>query len=199
MYSKNILLSAEHKQQRKDRKMNKILVVSHCILNPASKVVSYNQDEIKSEEAKRKQLLNYIMENDIRLIQLPCPEFYLYGAARWGHVKDQFNHSFYRKECRVLLEPVIDQLKEYLSYPDRFQVLSIVAIDGSPSCGYKLTCRGNWGGEFSGCPNFENKINDLTMTQESGVFMEELQGLLRQEEMDIAIKDLATVVEELDL
>ena len=42
------------------------------------------------------------------------------------------------------------QLEEYLRYPDEYQVLGIVSVDGSPSCGYGLTCRGNWGGELSG-------------------------------------------------
>jgi predicted secreted protein len=152
--------------------MEEILVVSHCILNPASKVVSYNLEEINEETAKREKLLDYIIKHNIRMIQLPCPEFIMYGAARWGHVKEQFNHPFFRKQCRMMLEPVILQLKEYMQYPERFNITAIVAIDGSPSCGYNLTCRGEWGGEFSNCPDFENKINSLNMSKESGAFME---------------------------
>lgn len=179
--------------------MEEILVVSHCILNPASKVISYNEEEIKEETSKRVKLLNYVLKHNIRIIQLPCPEFILYGAARWGHVKDQFNHPFFRKQCRVMLEQVILQLKDYMQYPDRFTISAIVAIDGSPSCGNDLTCRGEWGGEFSNCPDFESKINKLYMSNESGVFMEELKSLLEEAHLDIPIKDLGKIVYDLHL
>ncbi len=177
--------------------MNKILVVSHCILNTASKVVSYNKEEIREETLNRKKLMNYVLDNNIQLLQLPCPEFVMYGASRWGHVKDQFNHPFFRKQCRDMLEPIIMQLREYASFPERFQVLAILAIDGSPSCGNNLTCKGEWGGEFSGCPDFESKVKGLYMAKESGVFMEELKLLLEAEQMDIPIKDLSEIVGEL--
>ena len=177
--------------------MNKILVVSHCILNTASKVVSYNKEEIREEALNRKKLMNYVLDNNIQLLQLPCPEFVMYGASRWGHVKDQFNHPFFRKQCRDMLEPIIMQLREYASFPERFQVLAILAIDGSPSCGNNLTCKGEWGGEFSGCPDFESKVKGLYMAKESGVFMEELKLLLEAEQMDIPIKDLSEIVGEL--
>jgi predicted secreted protein len=174
-----------------EEEMNQILVVCHCILNTASKVVSYNQDEISEETANREKLIEYVRKNNIQLLQLPCPEFFLYGARRWGHVKDQFNHSFFRKQCRVMLEPIIMQLREYASSPDRFQLLAVIAIDGSPSCGYNLTCKGDWGGELSSCPDIQMKINDLYMADESGVFMEELKMMLDAEHLDIPIKGLS--------
>jgi predicted secreted protein len=174
-----------------EEEMNQILVVCHCILNIASKVVSYNRDEMSEETANREKLIEYVRKNNIQLLQLPCPEFILYGARRWGHVKDQFNHSFFRKQCRVMLEPIIMQLREYASCPDRFQLLAVIAIDGSPSCGYNLTCKGDWGGELSSCPDIQMKINDLYMADESGVFMEELRIMLDAEHLDIPIKGLS--------
>lgn len=179
--------------------MNKILIVSHCILNTASKVVSYNQEEMKQESANRQKLIKYVLKNNIQLLQLPCPEFILYGAKRWGHVKEQFNHPNYRKQCRVMLEPVIMQLKEYTSYPERFQILGIIAIDGSPSCGYHMTCKGDWGGEFTGCPDLHKKIDDLYMAEEPGVFMEEMIAFLKKEDLDIPIIDLSAFIDHINL
>ncbi|MGB4660282.1 MAG: CD3072 family TudS-related putative desulfidase [Mobilitalea sp.] len=179
--------------------MNKILVVSHCILNTASKVVSYSTEEIEAETANREKLMDYVYKNKIQLLQLPCPEFLQYGAKRWGHVKDQFNHPFFRKQCREMLEPIIMQLKEYASYPDRFQIVAVVAIDGSPSCGNNLTCRGDWGGEFTGCPDFDQKIDGVYMNQESGVFMEELKSMLEAEHLNIPIKDLSEMMGESEI
>lgn len=177
--------------------MNQILVVSHCILNHACKVSDSQKDEIRKEKANRNRFMHYVLNHDIQLIQLPCPEFMMYGCRRWGHVKDQFNHPFFRKKCQELLEPLILQLKEYAAYPDRFQILAIVAIDGSPSCGYHLTCTGDWGGEFLDASNLHEKIGNLTMKDEAGVFMEELKKFLEEEQLPVPIKDLSTIVQEL--
>jgi predicted secreted protein len=179
--------------------MNKILIVSHCILNTASKVVSYNQEEMKQESTNREELIKYVQKNNIQLFQLPCPEFILYGAKRWGHVKDQFDHPYFRKQCREMLEPVIMQLKEYASYPERFQIVGIIAIDGSPSCGYHLTCKGDWGGEFTGCPDLHKKFESPNMAKEPGIFMEEMIAFLKKEDLDIPIMDLSAFIAQIDL
>ncbi len=177
--------------------MDKILIVSHCILNTSSKVISNNSTENQKEADHREKLMNYVIKNNIQLIQLPCPEFLVYGSRRWGHVKEQFDHPFFRKQCKEMLIPVVMQLKEYASCPERFEVLAIVAIDGSPSCGSRLTCRGDWGGELSDCPDFDNKIRSLHLANGSGIFMEEVKKLLAEENLDIPIKDLCDMIAEL--
>ncbi|MDC7236601.1 MAG: hypothetical protein PQJ45_02375, partial [Sphaerochaetaceae bacterium] len=90
--------------------MKKIVFVSHCILNVASKVVMYNKEEMDKEDALRKEFLNKAINNDVQIIQLPCPEFTLYGAKRWGHVSNQFNNVFFKNHCRKILEPIIEQI-----------------------------------------------------------------------------------------
>ena len=172
--------------------MHQILVVSHCILNTASKVISFNEAEQREEAGHRKNLLEYVLQNDIQMIQLPCPELLLYGTKRWGHVKDQFDNPFFRSQCRVMLEPVIQQLQEYALNPERFRLVGIVAIDHSPSCGYHVTCRGDWGGEFSGCPDFEQKLGTVSTASEPGVFMEELNHLLKEAKLSVPILDLSS-------
>jgi predicted secreted protein len=172
--------------------MDKILVVSHCILNISSKVIGYNEMEQREETEHRRGLMEYVRENNIQLLQLPCPEFLMYGASRWGHVKEQFDHPFYRKQCREMLEPVMMQLKEYASYPERFALLGIVAIDHSPSCGFHATSKGDWGGELGGCPNLMQKLESLTSAEEPGVFMEELIKLLHEAQLEVPILDLSS-------
>ena len=180
--------------------MKRILVVTHCILNRASKVKSYNIEEINKENELRKELLKEVFEKDIELLQLPCPEFTMYGAKRWGHVKDQFDNPFFRKNCEEILNPIIEQLKEYNNNKDRFQILGIVSVEGSPSCGYNLTCKGNYGGELGGCSNLQEKIESIVMVNEAGVFMEELKILLDKNDlhMDIrTMKDQVTYLKKL--
>jgi len=164
--------------------MKKIVFVSHCILNIASKVVLYNQEEMDAEEALRKKFMHQAIDNDIQLIQLPCPEFTLYGAKRWGHVSNQFDNVFFRSHCRKLLEPIIEQLMEYLANEDRFEVLGIVGIDGSPSCGVDYTCKGNWYGSFEGRTNLRETLADCRLVKGSGVLMSVLREMLKEKHLD---------------
>lgn len=178
--------------------MKRLLVLSHCILNTASKV-AMDERELAEEYKMKRSLLKYIAENDIEMIQLPCPEFMIYGACRWGHVKEQFMHPHYYEECRKMLAPVLGQLEEYLSYPGRFQVLGIVSVEGSPSCGYHMTCSGQWGGELSKDMSELREIRDTCKAVEgSGVFMEVLEKELRERSMDISILSMEEAVRLLE-
>lgn len=131
--------------------MQKIIFVSHCILNTASKVASAQSSNQIAEEAVRQEFLMRVLKSGIQLFQLPCPEFTLYGASRWGHVREQFDNPFFRKHCQTLLKPVILQMQEYLAQKDKFHVMGVVGIEGSPSCGVSFTCSGDWGGEIADC------------------------------------------------
>lgn len=167
--------------------MKKIVFVSHCILNTASKVVLYDQEEIDAEEALRKEFLRYAVEHDVQILQLPCPEFTLYGARRWGHVSDQFDNPFFRGHCRQILAPVIDQLKEYAANGEMFEVLGIVGIDGSPSCGVDYTCTANWYGSFGCRENLDETLADCRLVRKPGIFMDVLQEMLKKEKLDGSI------------
>lgn len=158
--------------------MKKIIFVAHCILNTASKVVLYNEEEIIAEDLLRKKFLKLAIEQDIQLIQLPCPEFTLYGSKRWGHVSDQFNNVFFRNHCKTILTPILQQLEEYLVTEDFFEVIGMVGVDGSPSCGVDYTCRGNWYGSFEGRENLEETLADCRLEKGSGVFISVLKEML---------------------
>lgn len=164
--------------------MENILFVSHCILNIASKVVLYNQEEIDAEEDLRRQFLVKAVNKGVQLIQLPCPEFTLYGACRWGHVSTQFDNPFFREHCSKQLDPVMQQMKEYLAHKERFHILGVLGIDGSPSCGVDYTCFGNWGGSFDGRDNLEETLEDCVCGSGKGILMDVLCERLKEEGLD---------------
>ena len=158
----------------------KMVAVCHCLLNCNSKVEGGSI--FKGVHSFVKQLIN----DDYGIIQLPCPEMIMYGMKRWGHVKEQFDTLFFRNQCRIMLEPYIRQFSEYLKCG--YSIDSILAIDGSPSCGYNMTCSSDeWSGEMGGCSNLDDKINSLKMINEKGVFIEELEKLLIEYKLDIPI------------
>ena len=166
--------------------MKHILAVSHCILNTASQVAQ-DESALAEEYTQRDELL-----------QLPCPEFMLYGAHRWGHVKDQFDNPFFRAQCRSMLEPIMLQLQEYASEPERFCLLGITAVEGSPSCGASRTCRAaDWGGEFDGkvCDDLATSVREAS---EPGVFMEVISKMLAENGLDIPLLSISSAKEQIE-
>lgn len=177
--------------------MIRILVVSHCILNKASKV-KQDENDLEEEYRIRQQFLEKIVEKDIQLIQLPCPEFLIYGSRRWGHVKDQFQHPHFKKECKKMLMPVLMQMEEYLSYPKEYEIIGIVSVEGSPSCGFNLTCRGHWGGEIGNNPDAIAEIqSNLSMNEEPGVFMQILLDEIQSKNMDVPVLRMQEAIEKI--
>ena len=163
------------------KNMKKVIFVAHCILNTASKVVMYNKEEMEAEETLRKKFLEKAIANDVQIIQLPCPEFTMYGAKRWGHVSNQFNNVFFKNNCRKELEPIVEQIQEYLENPKMFEVLGIVGIDGSPSCGVDYTCYGDWYGSFEEREDLDETLNSCRFAEGNGVFIEVLIEMLKEQ------------------
>ena len=151
-----------------------IILVSHCMLNKNSKVKSFYNNYIKEE--LRKDVIKQMIEKDYGIIQLPCPEQIIYGCKRWGHLKNQFDTPHFREVCRTEFKPVLDQLVDYIN--NGYEIVGLIGIDGSPSCGVNLTCTGNWGGEISNNPIFENINDSILYTKDKGILMEEIQSML---------------------
>ena len=169
----------------------KIVFVSHCALNTAAKVQRSAQ-EGEQEEKLRREFLHWVVDQGIQLIQLPCPEFTFYGASRWGHVKEQFDNPFFRDHCRKILQPVIQQMKGYLQprEQEKFRVLGVVGINGSPSCVVKVTCSAPWGGEFSSHDDLPQLLRDVRCVPERGILMEVLSQMMQEEGIDLPMVGL---------
>lgn len=155
------------------KRSKKIVILSHCILNANSKIygVCQYQGNIKS-------VISKYLEENVGIIQLPCPELTYLGLNRWGMTKEQYNNPGYIRHCRKLLEPILDQIKMYLS--DGYNILEVVGIDGSPTCGANFSCGGYTGGDISLAPNQEEYI-----IEEKGVFIEEFQKMLKEEDIEL--------------
>lgn len=163
----------------------KILVVSHCFFNDGTKLRYEDREEAEKERKQKRDFLRKVLTEEVELIQLPCPEFLLYGANRWGHVASQFDTPFFREACKKLLEPVILSLREYQKYPQRFELLGVVGIDGSPSCGVHFTYDADWGGDFSGNPLLEQTLSSIERVEKPGIFMEVFQEELKRADIEL--------------
>ncbi len=154
-----------------------IIALSHCILNKFSVVETSNPK--KKDIGK---LLNFLLENNMGIIQLPCPETQMYGLKRWGHVRDQFDTPFFRKTSSKLLEPFVVEVEDYIK--NDYTFIGIVGIDGSPSCGINISCASpEWGGDFKDRSLVEDKLSTLDYLQDKGIFMEVLEKDLASHEL----------------
>lgn len=177
------------KEEWEGARMKQILLVSHCLLNTASKVKGFKEEAMEKEEALRRQFLHAAIDHGVHLIQLPCPEFLQYGARRWGHTFDQFDNVFFREQCRNMLKPVLLQLQEYMENPEEFELIGVLGIDGSPSCGVKYTCRAPWGGEFSG-RDVTDVLKSCRLSEGSGVFMSVFKEMLKENGIEMKMEGL---------
>ncbi|WMM25896.1 hypothetical protein RBU61_04280 [Tissierella sp. MB52-C2] len=180
-------------------KAKKVIILSHCILNEYSKVKKWDKDE-KITELNTMDFLKFLLDSEIGIIQLPCPELKGYGLKRWGQVKEQYDHPHYRKICRELFEPILDQILEYQS--NGFEIISLMGIYGSPTCGIYRTCSGNWGGEIGSNPDIQGTIATVSGIDDSGIFMEEINQIFKDNDLDIPMIDfhkenLASIIDQI--
>lgn len=89
--------------------------------------------------------------------------------------------------CRKLFEPYLDQILEYKS--NGFEIIAILGIFGSPTCGVNKTCIGDWGGEIGSNPNLQESLNTISSIDSSGIFIEEINKILDKNNLDIPLID----------
>jgi predicted secreted protein len=115
-----------------DARAGKIIFVAHCLLNQNAKVRG-----IARYPAAVRPIIDLLLDNDIAIYQMPCPEMLYLGAMRWGQVKPQYDSPMFRRHCRRLAEEVLDQLEDYRRCG--YRVPGFLLTDGSPVCGLKKT------------------------------------------------------------
>ncbi len=109
------------------QRSKRILLVSHCILNQNTVI----ENEARAEGAIL-SATEWAMKEGFGVLQLPCPEFTFLGLNRPPMTYEQYNTPEYRKHCRGILEPVLNQAKEYLK--NGYEIPGLLGIKGSPSC-----------------------------------------------------------------
>lgn len=179
----------------------KILIVSHCYLNEAVKLKNRSDAERIEERLVKRSFIREMITNDIEFIQLPCPEFIIYGSRRWGHAASQFDTPFFRCEARNMLKPVLMQIQEYYINPERFELMGILGINGSPSCGIDYTYDGDWGGEFTDRDCLNNILGTIHCAYKPGIFVQVLKEMLAEYQISLPFYSLEnlTAVKELIL
>ena len=121
----------------------KVLVLSHCILNRATRWWQSGKP-IGRNEGPVGRVLELLSARKIGAVQLPCPEFTFFGNPRPPATKGEYESLLsFRRHCENLARESAKNLKTLVTKGavPRIRVLAVVGIERSPSCGVEYVPR----------------------------------------------------------
>jgi len=171
-----------------DCRSGRVLFLSNCILNANNKVLDFARYPGMFSE-----ILKVLDEYGLGVQQMPCPETLYLGNQRWWHTSNLYDNAGFRRFCRGIAAQTADYIENYLKVG--FEVVGILACNGSPTCGYTLTSFSeDWGGKPEERP--------WRMVEGPGVYTQELiaeckaRGLETPEICGLTMDDLTRTNEE---
>jgi len=108
------------------KRSKRLIILAHCVLNQNSVVCPLARSGGVLKDVKR------IMDNDVGIIQLPCPEFKYLGLSRKPMTKEEYDTLEYRQLCKQLIQPYIEDIEEYKKH--NYELVGLIGINESPTC-----------------------------------------------------------------
>lgn len=137
-------------------RQKKLMITAHCVLNQNAVV----RDWERAPGAFNK-LVKVLLDENVSIIQLPCPEMAYIGEERPPKTKEEYDTPAYRMLCQHLAAPVVQQVADY--HKNGYHIIGLLSIGKSPSC---------------------------DTLGEKGVFMEELMCQLAKENIALKCFDI---------
>jgi len=110
---------------KKDRK---IILIAQCLVNPYCRVHILGQNFPLSH-----QLMDYLMEKRVGIIQYPCPETTAMGLKRNPQGRQQYDNIFFRRHCKELLKVPMLMVREFIQ--NKYRLIGYIGLENSPTCG----------------------------------------------------------------
>ena len=158
-----------------DGRSKKVVFIAHCLLN--QNAIS---DGTAVYPAAFRELVQYFLEHEVGVVQMPCPELCCLGLDRGdergatrpvAEENTRIRRAMMQPEPRARLMALVDQvmwqITEYRKHG--FQILGIFGANRSPNCGVDTTSDNN--AEVEG----------------KGLFMEELYKRLQIAGIDVPL------------
>jgi len=189
-------------KQIRDDRSRKVMFVSHCILNENTRYFG---------GAFRKGCVDEVVDSlqatEVGIIQMPCPERECWGGVLKKDImkahgsKGTFSYKIYnaffdlwiwniKRKYRRLANKVVEEIRDYKN--SGFEVVGVIGIDGSPSCGVNQTLdmktllvKASEKDVNSLTREENNQLVTESLTEGNGYFVQELQNGLRKRNLDI--------------
>ncbi|PTY05402.1 hypothetical protein DB347_13545 [Opitutaceae bacterium EW11] len=131
-----------------DARSKRVIVVAHCLLNQCA--ISDGTADFPSQF---REIVELLLEHQIGIIQLPCPELLCLGLERQDargasrpllQENSRIRNLMDSEQPRNVLQQKAEELASHLSDYQRhgFVVLGLLGVDRSPSCGVDTTSIG---------------------------------------------------------
>jgi predicted secreted protein len=113
-----------------------VIFVPHCALNQNARSAGAAE-----RPAAVRELITGLLEREIGIVQMPCPELCAFGLDRGQvRVEDALRAPAGQALCRRLAREQVQQIQAYRA--GGIRVLGILGKNGSPSCGVEETWAG---------------------------------------------------------
>ena len=132
-----------------DKRSKKLVLVAHCILNQNS-----ISDGTADYPGAIKKIVNLLLQYDVGIIQMPCPELLCLGLDRGNingaeqevvventRIRKLMSKPSVKSKLNLLVQQLVYQIEEYLL--QGFEIYCLVGINRSPSCGIDTTSKNN--------------------------------------------------------
>jgi predicted secreted protein len=154
------------------KRSKKIIVVSHCLLNANAKV-----GPLAMYQGVLREAMDCFIEDGTGILQLPCPESSYLGINRWGMSYEQYDHPNFKRHCRNILKPSLDQIETFVA--GGYIIRGVIGADGSPNCGVTTIPSGLSGGVIRSIDDIENQLEGFQYREGTGVFFGILKEMLK--------------------
>lgn len=128
-----------------DKRGKKIVLVAHCFFNQNSKI-----DECAYYPGAILEVAKALINTEVGIIQMPCPEIFYLGLDR--EVDPKANRTVESEDtrvakrmqeeqsktlCKSMVDSIVYQVEEYLKHG--FHIVGLIGMNGSPTCGINTT------------------------------------------------------------
>ena len=113
----------------KDMRSEKCVFLSHCLL-----AQTVRAEGVAKWKAACKPVVQFCLDNDINMIQLPCPEVSCSagGLGRPTHGKKFYEENGLREKSIELARGVVMDMNKLIE--DGKEILAIITVHMSPAC-----------------------------------------------------------------
>ena len=178
-----------------DPRSKKIILVAHCILNQNS-----ISDGTAVYPGSIQEILKLIIDSNIGIVQMPCPELLCLGLDRGNiegskfpvveentRIRANMKKESMQNKINQMVKNLIFQITEYKKHG--FEILGIIGINRSPSCGVDTTSDHNK--ETRGSGLFIESLNKALQNQQFSI---KIIGI-KASEIDIALSSVKGLIE----
>jgi len=116
------------KEKIMSKKDRKIILIAQCLVNPYCRVHILGQNFPLSRE-----LVDYLMQRKVGIIQYPCPETTAMGIKRNPQGRQQYDSIFFRNHCKELLKIPMLMVREFIK--NKYRLTCFIGLENSPTCG----------------------------------------------------------------